>query len=90
MRTQFPILAGRAQFFNPIRAVCPNNGRKSDLSGAPSMARITVDVVFRWIGRSYLFPGLLKIGDLDRWDMEEICRIIRGELDGGLMGTIWG
>ncbi len=54
------------------------------------MAQITVDVVFRWIGRSYLFPGPLKIGDLDRWDMEEICRIIRGELDGGLMGTIWG
>ena len=54
------------------------------------MARITVDVVFRSIGRGYLFPGALKIGDLDRWDMEEICRIIRGEHDGGLMGTIWG
>jgi len=80
LRIPLPSLAGRTQFFNPIRDECPNNGRKPAISGAPSMARITVDVVFRWIGRSYLFPGLLKIGDLDRWDMEEICRIIRGEL----------
>ena len=63
MKIPFPSLAGRTQFFNPIRAECPDNGRKSDLSGAPSMAQITVDVVFRWIGRSYPVTGI----ELDRW-----------------------
>ncbi len=36
-----------------------------------------------------IFPAPLKIGDLDRWDMEEICRIIRGEPDDGLNGIVW-
>ena len=37
-----------------------------------------------------IFPKPLKIGDLDRWDMEEFSRIVSGELDDGLRGAIWG
>ena len=37
-----------------------------------------------------IFPKPLKIGDLDRWDMEDICRIVSGEPDDGLKETIWG